>query len=266
MKAKNNNDKNNKLRQRLTKLFEKGNVKVKQVNSNAQKDELKTKLPIKMSNAHKDKLKTKPLPTKMGNGHKEELMTKPLPKTLEKPKSNIKVSTKVKTENNRKRKLQQNDAIKEENISSTLSKKKNKNVKTVGKATETCKSTKKNTVVKKKPKIDLPLVQHNGSNNVETSGSEDSDYYYDSDEDYSFEDDYGQYDQYDSYTDGSDAYSDSDESEHYFDDYGYEDSDSEYTECENEEYHYDSDVFSGTDPDYELPRNVAEDLVIHKGG
>nr|XP_014095991.2 polynucleotide 5'-hydroxyl-kinase NOL9 [Bactrocera oleae] len=280
MKAKNNNDKNNKLRQRLTQLFEKGNVKVKQVNSNAQKDELKTKLPIKMSNAHKDKLKTKPLPTKMGNGHKEELMTKPLPKTLEKPKSNIKVSTKVKTENNRKRKLQQNDAIKEENISSTLSKKKNKNVKTVGKAkhhevkvtakingkaTETCKSTKKNTVVKKKPKIDLPLVQHNGSNNVETSGSEDSDYYYDSDEDYSFEDDYGQYDQYDSYTDGSDAYSDSDESEHYFDDYGYEDSDSEYTECENEEYHYDSDVFSGTDPDYELPRNVAEDLVIHKG-
>ncbi|XP_011207244.2 polynucleotide 5'-hydroxyl-kinase NOL9 [Bactrocera dorsalis] len=317
MKTEKNNDKSDKLRQRLTKLFKKGNVKVNQVNGNAQKDQLETKpIPSKMGNAHKDQFKTKPLPTKMhntyketlktkplptktgnaqkdqlkpkplptkkkDNGYKEALKPKPLPTTMEKPKSNIKAPTEAKPKNNsRKRKHQQNDANKKENKSSNLQNKQNKSAKTLGKGklekgqlntkingkgTKTAKYNLKAKVVNKKPKIDLPLVHRNGSNNVETSGSEDSEDYYDSDEDYSYEDDNGLYDQYDSHTDDSDAYSDSDENEHYFDDYEYDDSDSEYTESESEGYDYDSDIFSGPDPDYELPRNVAEDLVIHRG-
>ncbi|XP_050323205.1 polynucleotide 5'-hydroxyl-kinase NOL9 [Bactrocera neohumeralis] len=313
MKTEKTNGKSDKLRQRLTKLFKNGNVKVNQVNENAHKDQLKTAphpkkmnnahkdqlkakpLPTKMDNSYKEELKTKPHPTKMGNAHKDQLKTKPLPTkkdnackgalktkplptTMGKPKSNIKVPTEAKSEkNSRKRKLQQNDATKKENKSNNIPNKQNNSAKTlgktkleegqvnakiIGKGKKTAKDNQKAKVVNKKLKIDLPLVHHNGSNNVETSGSEDSEDYYDSDEDYSYEDDNGPYDQY---TDDSDAYSDSDENERYFDDYEYDDSDSEYTESENEGYDYDSDIFSGPDPDYELPRNVAEDLVIHRG-
>lgn len=240
MKTQKNDTTSNKLRQQLTKLFKNGNAKVNQV---------------------------------IGNAQKKKLKTEPLTTNLEKPKSNIKVPTEEMTKNNRKRKLQRTEATKTENKSSSIPKKENKNVKSIGKGnlqegkmdsksdskdTKTFKSTEKAKVVKKKPKIDLTLVQHSGSNNVGTSGSEDTEDtedYYDSDEDYSFNDGYENCDQYDSYTDDN---SDSDDAEEYFDDYNYEYSNSECTESDNE-YQYDSD------PDYELPRNVPEDLVIHRG-
>ncbi|XP_011186314.2 polynucleotide 5'-hydroxyl-kinase NOL9 [Zeugodacus cucurbitae] len=277
----------------------------------------KEKLPTKLgntksktnSNASKVELKKNGQPTEVGkaqrktstqvngNARKEQSKKEPLPTNVGQAKSNIKAPLQdLPKNNNRKRKLQQNTAPKQEKKSATVPKKQNKNAKTVGggnhqegkvdsktnsttngKGKKSNNKNKKAKVVKEEQKINLPLVQHNGSNNAEMSGSEDSEDYFDSEEDYdsddaySFDDDYFHYDQYD-----NDDYSDSDSNdEEYFKDYeyGYEDSDcdsdsdskyTENTESENE-YHYDSDPFSGADPDYELPRNVAEDLVIHRG-
>lgn len=238
METQNGIAQNDKLRQRLKKLFKKGPPNF---------DGSAYKIDMKPNHLQKDSIEAK------SNVAPEEEIPKKRKRNLEQNKLTSKVksspkSKKPKVNPKKATGLKPNTSEKKSKVNRQDDKAK---CKKLSNRTETSRTTVTQPF--------LPLVEHNASRSGIKPENYDCNSYFDN-EDFTFEEDYD-------YGDYSDSYSDdySDDIEDYFeetDSYDYGDSEN----CNSEsDFKYESESFSETDPDYELPQNIPEDLVIHKG-
>ncbi|XP_017467791.1 PREDICTED: polynucleotide 5'-hydroxyl-kinase NOL9 [Rhagoletis zephyria] len=243
MKTQNRIAQNDKLRQRLKKLFKKGQQNF---------DASVCQTDLKPNHIQKDSMAAK------NNFAPEGGIPKKRKRNLEKKESTSKVestpkSKKLKVNPKKASSLKPNNSHEKSKLNHQDNRAK------CTKLSNRTETSKKTITQNNKGNVFLSLVQHNGCPSGIKLENHDYNSFFD-DKDLTFEDDYDYGDYYDSY---SDDYSD--DSDDYFeesDSYGY--NDSEYCNSESD-FKYVSESLSETDPDYELPQNIPEDLVIHKG-
>ncbi|XP_053963753.1 polynucleotide 5'-hydroxyl-kinase NOL9 isoform X2 [Anastrepha ludens] len=239
MRTQKSNTQDNKLRQRLKTLFKKENIKLNgQCNTPDKKIGLNTKhlQPESLKGKKNFKTPNEEIPPKK----KRKLVESELKKKAESnPESKkLKIKTKSVTIQDRGNEKAKSNQQSLKCANGTAGKKDNKCL--------------------QNNEVHLPVVQCLGSQNGRYPEKEESNVFDDDEGDYSFDD--SEYDdEFDSY---SDDYS-SDSEDHFQETDSCDDEEFDYSDSDYDNL-YGSETFSETDPDYELPKHIPEDLIIHK--